>query len=67
MPPLDRSGWLTRSSSNARDAVFVKDRKGAWNLFFYGGAAGCPSDQNPSITCNSNANDLGGLRSQTSG
>lgn len=35
-----------------------KSTNGSWNLFFYGGAAGCPTDQNPSNTCNFAADDL---------
>jgi len=36
-------------------------QNGNWNLFFYGGAAGCPSDKDPNNTCNFPANDLIGI------
>jgi hypothetical protein len=29
-----------------------------WNTFFYGGAAGCPSDKNPNTTCNWPRDDI---------
>jgi len=38
-----------------------RDNNDSWNLFFFGGAAGCPSDKYPNWTCDFNRDDLIGI------
>ncbi|GBC86948.1 hypothetical protein HRbin12_00948 [bacterium HR12] len=58
---LDAERGLANSIDKVKawiDGYRASNGSADWNLFFYGDAAGCPSDKDPSTTCNWPANDI---------